>query len=57
MLVSAGRVTLDGLDRVSIDDVQMMLIYLEWEGEERARLEEVARRKAEANQSKRRSGR
>src|SRR4051812_37650743 len=52
-LVSANKISLTDLERVSIDDVQLFLIYLEWENEERARLdakrEESERRKAATN--------
>lgn len=48
-LVSAGKISLPDLERVSIDDVQLFLIYLEWEHRERSRRDAVERLKAEKN--------
>jgi hypothetical protein len=46
--VSAGKISLPDLERVSIDDVQELLIYLEWENKEHARREVIERQKSEA---------
>lgn len=44
--MTAGYATLGELDALSIDDVQELWLYAEWEAQERARVEEQERRKA-----------
>lgn len=48
MLVSAGKISLPDLERVSLDETSELLDYLEAEAELREKIDERKRRESEA---------
>ena len=52
-LVARWYTTLDGLERMSLEEVEELWLFIEWREEQQAKLEEKQRREAEAQRQKR----